>query len=465
MVFSSYLFICIFLPFCVLGYFGCPVKYRNNFLLLTSGLFYFWGSPDYFIVLCVTLSADYWLIKMAKNQKVIWPYYLSISSSIIMLIYYKYAGFFLSNLNQIVPIPNSLLHDVSSVVLPIGVSFVTFQKISYALDVKHRSTPPANKFTHYLLYILFFPQLIAGPIVRYKDIAYQLVRRNKKWSDTNVFHGLIQFILGLSKKVLIANTLAQEIKLIDLSSASFDGAIIWAITFAMQLYFDFSGYSDMAIGVARIFGFKIPENFKWPYISTSITEFWKRWHITLGKWMMDYLYIPLGGNKGSKFQTYRNLSFVFLFSGLWHGASWNFIIWGAFHGCFLIVERMFLGKLLIRVPPIFARIYVFIIVVYGFAIFNSETTLKLQNFHSALSKFYFSFNYSLNSIKLFTFILISLIGCYSGVYISKSFNRKIIKLQKEKEIYLLSFAIICLFILSLSQLQSANFNPFIYFRF
>ncbi len=305
------------------------------------------------------------------------------------MIYFKYANFFIENVNIFFEQFGLQPYTWTKIILPIGISFYTFQTITYAIDVYRKVHDPLDKLTDYTLYIIMFPQLIAGPIVRYNYIADQLVERKETYEDRLM--GFYRFCIGLAKKVLIANTLGAQADLVmnmDFYSISSTTAWIGILAYTFQIYFDFSGYSDMAIGIGRMIGFRFPENFDNPYTSKSITEFWRRWHITLGAFMKFYLYIPLGGSKvKTNRRLYFNLWFVFLVSGLWHGASWNFVIWGAFHGFFLVIERLFLSKVLKRAGSVISLVYTFFITIMGWVIFRIEDYKSAFVFYKKLFVF------------------------------------------------------------------------------
>ena len=386
-----------------------------------------------------------------------------------LLAYFKYANFFVENLNSSLQLMGFKSVAWTSVILPIGISFYTFQTLTYSIDIYRRIHKPLIKVTDYMLYILSFPQMIAGPIVRYKTIAAQLINREEKIDDKLM--GFYRFSIGLAKKVLIANVMAEQADLVfdsELSSLDTTSAWIGMIAYTFQIYFDFSGYSDMAIGLGKILGFKFPENFDAPYISQSISEFWRRWHITLGSFMKNYLYIPLGGNRSkSKRRVFFNLWLVFLLSGLWHGAEWNFIIWGAYHGLFLIMDRIFLLKLLKSTGRIPSVVFTFLVVMIGWVIFRLEKLADIKSYLLTLFSFDFRTEIALNEEFMFVIgfaIFFSFIGFFQ-------FGRKAQNFLYNREVFKLSthfFAVLISFLLmfsSISWLVSSDFNPFIYFRF
>tara|TARA_B100001287_G_scaffold119769_1_gene100892 strand:+ start:737 stop:2122 length:1386 start_codon:yes stop_codon:yes gene_type:complete len=461
------------MPVILLAYHLTPKSKRNIILLLGSIFFYAWGAPKFILVIIGSTLIDFQLVKELhkstsekKRKRLL---FLSLFLNLGLLAYFKYANFFVENLNSIIEYAGFKAQSWTSVALPIGISFYTFQTLTYSIDVYNKVHAPLSKISDYMLYILSFPQMIAGPIVRYKSIASQLISREENVDDKLM--GFYRFSIGLAKKVLIANVMAEQADLVfesDLSKLSSNGAWIGILAYTFQIYFDFSGYSDMAIGLGRIFGFRFPENFDTPYISKNISEFWRRWHMTLGSFMKNYLYIPLGGSHvNTKRRLFFNLWIVFLLSGLWHGAAWNFIIWGAYHGLFLILDRLFLKRFLKRIGKVPSILFTFIIVMIGWVIFRIENISEIKIF--IFRMFALDFSSSFSTINAFNF-LIGFAFLFSFISISQ-FGIKAKKILYEKENYsaqLNIVAFICsliLFILSSSWLISSNFNPFIYFRF
>ena len=372
MLFSSIPFLYYFLPLVLAVYFLTPRAGKNAVLFLSSLLFYAWGEPKFCIFMLLSILQGYvfgrLIEKHAQNKKRSKLFLTaSVALSLALLAYCKYADFFLSSVNAVTGLSFKLLH----VTLPIGISFYTFQILSYVVDVYCGEVPAQKSFLKLGTYIAMFPQLIAGPIVRYADIAPQLDSRQTTLED--VSSGACRFVIGLSKKVLLANVLYELITAFqqsrDLSVLYF---WLYAVSFALQLYFDFSGYSDMAIGLGRIFGFRFQENFNYPYISGSITEFWRRWHISLGSWFRDYVYIPLGGNRVSKAKWLRNILVVWMLTGLWHGASWNFVLWGLGFAVLLVAEKLVYGRLLQR-THVLKHVYTLLLVTLSFVLFNADS--------------------------------------------------------------------------------------------
>ena len=372
MLFSSIPFLYYFLPLVLAVYFLTPRAGKNAVLFLSSLLFYAWGEPRFCIFMLLSILQGYvfgrLIEKHAQNKKRSKLFLTaSVALSLALLAYCKYADFFLSSVNAVTGLSFKLLH----VALPIGISFYTFQILSYVVDVYRGSVPAQKSFLKLGTYIAMFPQLIAGPIVRYADIAPQLDRRETTLEDAS--YGACRFVIGLSKKVLLANVLYELITAFqqsrDLSVLYF---WLYAVSFALQLYFDFSGYSDMALGLGRIIGFRFSENFNYPYISASITEFWRRWHISLGSWFRDYVYIPLGGNRVSKAKWLRNILVVWMLTGLWHGASWNFVLWGLGFAVLLVAEKLVYGRLLQR-THVLKHVYTLLLVTLSFVLFNADS--------------------------------------------------------------------------------------------
>jgi alginate O-acetyltransferase complex protein AlgI len=451
-----------------------PKYYKNAWILIASLSFYYWGAPVFIYLLVAATVIDFFLIKEIYNSKTITRKKVflvgSLTLNLGLLAYFKYANFFIENFNVAL---NSIgVTEVSwtKIALPIGISFYTFETLTYAIDVYRGIHAPLKRIHHYLLYIVCFPKLIAGPIVRFNLIADQIPHRNET-TDNRIF-GFYRFTIGLAKKVLIANTLGEfATATMSLPTDQLDMASAWfgILAYTFQIYFDFSGYSDMAIGIGKMIGFSFSENFDNPYNSRSITEFWRRWHMTLGEWMKNYLYIPLGGNQvSSNRRLYINLITVFLLSGLWHGASWNFVIWGAFHGTFLILDRMFLYKWLQAIGTIPSVLFTFFVVMIGWVFFSIENFSDAINYIQRL----FSFDINLDSFNLgkefyFT-LIIAIIISFIGI---TRFGNNLQSILYKEYIYsakqalsVLAVAII-LYGISASYITASGFNPFIYFRF
>ncbi len=481
MVFSSSIFLTRFLPLLLLLYFLADKKYRNAILLTGSIIFYSWKAPRFIFMILGTTLLDFFLVKKMfqadsrKRKRLL--LILSLCVNLGLLVYFKYSGFFVENINEIISWFGAKNISWTKIVMPIGISFYTFESMTYMIDVYRGIHEPQKKFSSYLLYIILFPKLIAGPIVRYHQIADQLNERNETNEDRLI--GFIRFCTGLAKKVLIANYLGQYATMVF---GSFDGqtqgldpatlhvssAWIGALAFTFQIYFDFSGYSDMAIGLARMFGFRLPENFNQPYLADSVTDFWKRWHMTLGAWMKNYLYIPLGGNKVRQRRIYLNLLIVFLISGFWHGASWNFILWGCWHGFFLVIERIFLLRLYKHLFRPLRILLTFFFVLLGWIIFTVKD-IKI-GFHYIAALFGAGNRTDVleinNELKFFLAIAI-FFSIFSYWKWTSRFCENWYEGKFQNKIALPIAVVVGIFLFwtSLSYVTTANFNPFIYFRF
>jgi alginate O-acetyltransferase complex protein AlgI len=455
------------------SYYLVGKRLKNYVLLFFSIAFYSWGAPVFIFVLLVTTFIDYHLVKWidqsanSKKRKILLT--LSIAINLGLLIYFKYSNFFIENINVFLGMVGLKNIVWTKLILPIGISFYTFETITYVVDVYRRVHKPLSKFQNYLLYILFFPKLIAGPIVRYHDMADQLEDRSKNDTIDNRLIGLYQFIIGLAKKVIIANHLgehADQIFGLNYDNLGASTAWIGALCYTFQLYFDFSGYSDMAIGLAKMVGFKIPENFNNPYIASSITDFWRRWHISLGNWMRNYLYIPLGGNKVSSKRLYFNLGIVFIASGFWHGASWNFIIWGTYHGMFLILERLFLLKVYQKIGRLLSTILTFFFVCIGWVFFRIDHLESLMIYLKQLINFSQYTYYPMDS-EFLSYAVLAIVSSFFAYFswgqrVQTSFYHSDYTIQKHLLIGGVSFGLL---VLSIAFITAYNFNPFIYFRF
>ncbi len=379
MLFSSATFLFAFLPIVLGAYFALrTVGSRNVLLVVVSLLFYAWGETGYVALLLASIAANYafglWIARSgtpASGRRRALG--IAVAANLLLLAGFKYANFLADSLGPLLLLLGLPRLDLAPVHLPIGISFFTFQALTYVVDVYRRDAEVQRNPLHVALYISLFPQLIAGPIVRYRQVALQLRERSPKLED--IAYGARRFTIGLGKKVLIANALATPVdRIFALPSGELQASVAWlgAVCFALQIYFDFSGYSDMAIGLGRIFGFRFPENFLYPYLSQSIREFWRRWHVTLSTWFRDYLYIPLGGSRAGAARTQRNLFIVFLLCGLWHGASWSFVVWGLLHGAFIVAERAGLESLLARLPRAARILYTLGIVTLAWVFFRAE---------------------------------------------------------------------------------------------
>ncbi len=476
MVFSSVTFLLLFLPLFLLLYYIVPQKFKNSILLLGSIFFYSWGAPRFIFVILLVTFVDFHLVHFMYDstkelqRKLLLS--LSVSINLSFLIYFKYSNFFVENVNALLYSAGIKQIVWTKLILPIGISFYTFESLTYVVDVYRRIHKPLDKFWDYQLYIILFPKLIAGPIVRYHEIADQITDRTQFDFIEYKLSGFVRFCSGLAKKVIIANVLAiQADSVFSMPPGNLSSALAWSgiLSYTFQIYFDFSGYSDMAIGIGQMIGFKFPENFKDPYISQSVTEFWRRWHITLGKWMKNYLYIPLGGNKvKSKSRMYMNLWIVFIASGFWHGASWNFIVWGMYHGFFLVMERMFLLKFLEKTGKWLSICFTFVVIVIGWVFFRTENLSSAFLFIRQLFAFDFRGHLFLDNRFYFCLSLAVLISFLKssdfGVKIHDWICPDVLKMNTIRLI-VLSISALFLFSYSLSAIASSSFNPFIYFRF
>ena len=476
MVFSSHIFLIYFLPLFLLAYFLVPAKWRNLVLLAASIIFYAWGAPDFILILLASTIANFYLVKAMHHTenlalKKLWCT-LAILLSLGLLAYFKYANFFVDNANALLSALGLGVMKWTNVLLPIGISFFTFQSITYVVDTYRGVNAPMRRLTDYMVYIIMFPQLIAGPIVRYTDIATQITtQRRLRWEEC--LQGFYRFTLGLAKKVLIADVIGRTVDVVlagDLAALDSGTAWITIMAYTMQLYFDFSGYSDMAIGLGRIMGFRFPENFDNPYTSTSITEFWRRWHITLGAFMRNYLYIPLGGNRRGAARTYLNLWVVFLLSGLWHGASWNFVLWGAYHGLFLVTERLLSRHIpwldTRRRHPLFV-LPTFIILLVGWALFRIEDLPSCWTFIQRLFAFDFSgFALAAHPQYYVTLALALLFAFFTLLPFGNRLQRLAYYTDFSPKAHIPVWLTACLlFFFCLGALSATDFSPFIYFRF
>ncbi len=463
MLFTSITFLYYFLPLVLIFYFITPKKYRNIILLISSIIFYAYGEPKYVFLMLLEIIISYYgailIDKYPRYKETILAIFITIHLGLLCI--FKYTNFLISNINNIF---NSNISPLN-IIMPIGISFYTFQIISYLVDVYRKKVPPQKNILTLATYISLFPQLIAGPIVRYKDINEELKNRTITLEDTS--YGFRRFIIGLAKKVIIANSLGELFNILN-NNVPISLVSTWlkSLSYMLQIYFDFSAYSDMAIGLGCIFGFHFLENFNYPYISKSITEFWRRWHISLGSWFKDYLYIPLGGSRRGPLILIRNILIVWFLTGLWHGASWNFIIWGLYFGLILLIEKLFLKKYFSKVPAIFKHIYVLFIVLISFIIFNSttidEAITTIKNLFISNSLINSGTIYYLKSYL--PLILISLIGAtplIKNIYTKLSKNKTLNKILNILEpIYL-----IILLIIVTAYLIDSTYNPFLYFRF
>lgn len=466
MLFSSTTFVFLFLPIVSALYLLARKELRNYILLLASLLFYAWGEPNYLAVMLLTILVNYvGALVISRSERAGRRKFLlalTVCINLGILFYFKYFNFMVENIN-------AAFHadiDLIKVVMPIGISFYTFQALSYVVDVYRREVEAQRDVGKLALYIALFPQLIAGPIVKYHDVEDQI--DNRKESFDKVTYGVKRFIIGLAKKMLIANTLgAVADKVFSLSAEAVDPLMAWvgAIAYSLQLFYDFSGYSDMAIGLGSIFGFKFLENFNYPYISKSITEFWRRWHISLSTWFKEYLYIPLGGNRCSKARNYINLFVVFLLTGFWHGAAWNFIFWGLWHGIFIIFEKLtgWHKKEGSKWLSVVKHLYTMLVFVIGWVMFRADTMGQawayLKNMFGLVRK------HNVSHIYLYYVDNIELLAFGVGILCAMPIFKRMLEWKTKWSLVAVNTWLLILFLLSVSSIAASTYNPFIYFRF
>ncbi len=470
MLFSSPFFIFIFLPAFLVLFFITRTRYRDYVLLVGSIGFYLWGEPTFCLIAIASALLDYWLCKMiyrmgVRSDKAKRYVAIGIISNLLILFYYKYTNFFLSSIAQLVP-GGKYHFELFDIILPIGVSFIVFEKITYIVDVYRGVGKPATGVLKYLNYVFLFPKLLAGPIIKYHEIEKQLNERG--FSIDEMAEGFKRFLRGLIKKVLIADTcgeVANQVFALPTHELSFGYSWLGIITFTLQIYFDFSGYSDMALGLARMLGFRLRENFNMPYIATSFTEFWRRWHISLSTWIKEYLYIPLGGNKGSHIKMYTNLWICFLLSGLWHGASWTFVLWGAYNGLFLVLDKVFWLKTSIKIPRLMTASLTLLCVMIGWVIFRSTSFDQMYHYLATMinpmqqSHAYVDVTPDIvTAIIIGSFLsLIALMPGYSQV--SEYYGTWKYRVPVEGFVIgIFGFFAVC-------KIVGVTFNPFLYFRF
>ena len=459
MLFSSIPFIYYFLPCVLVMYFLAPKRFRNGVLLASSLFFYGWGEPRYIVLMLISIMVGYIsgiLLEMCENRKTRKAVLvISVAICIGFLGYYKYADFFIENFNAVTGMSVQLLR----LTLPIGISFYTFQIVSYIVDVYRGNVKRQRNIINLAAYITMFPQLIAGPIVRYSDIEKQL--EDRKYDIDEAAVGVRRLVLGLGKKILIANTLG---KLCEIFKASDDKSVlffwVYAIAVSLHIYFDFSGYSDMAIGLGKILGFHFPENFNYPFVSKSITEFWRRWHMSLGTWFRDYVYIPLGGNRVSQIKRLRNILIVWLLTGFWHGAAWNFVVWGMLFGVLLILEKKWLSKFLDR-SRIASHVYVMVIVIISFVIFNADSMREALTYIGDM--------FGRGGIPFVSTECIYYIRSYGVIILLACFGstpvvNRLFKGKRFAEVFEIPFLLLLMIVMT-AYLVDGSFNPFLNFRF
>lgn len=466
MVFSSTIFLCVYLPLVLLGYYICPKKGRNLFLLIVSLVFYAWGEPKYVFLMIFSILVNYifgrLMDKHRENKKRLkLMLVLSVVIDLGLLSVFKYTDFIITNVNAIF----GANFDLLNIALPIGISFYTFQAMSYTIDVYRNDVRVQKNLIDFGMYITMFPQLIAGPIVRYADVQDQLADRSVTTVDFS--EGVMRFVVGLGKKVLLANQMGAVWSDIYALGGDVSTLMAWtgAIAYTFQIYFDFSGYSDMAIGLGRMFGFKFPENFRYPYQSVSITDFWRRWHITLSTWFKEYLYIPLGGNRRGLARQALNLLIVWSLTGFWHGAGWNFVMWGLYYFVILFIEKLFLLKALDKLPKFFRHVYALLLIIIGWVIFASDDVSVLLPYLGSM----FGANGAIGGMDVYTLLtkaVLLIICCVASTELPKKLFLSAAGAMNEKAAFTLkSVLMIALLALSMILLIGDSYNPFLYFRF
>lgn len=469
MVFSSTIFLFAFLPLLFLLYFMASDKWKNYVLLVFSLIFYAWGEPKFLPVMVILVLLDYVfavLIDKSQNQTerkiLLW---IAILCNIGLLAYYKYTMFILENVNGIFGTNIS----IPKIVLPIGISFFTFQAMSYVIDVYRKDVPAQKNPFYVMLYVSLFPQLVAGPIVRYRTVEKEVLSRHTSVND--FCEGLERFIIGFGKKIIISNNTGAVADAV-FNASKIDASMAWlgVFCYTLQIYFDFSAYSDMAIGLGRIFGFHFEENFNYPYISKSITEFWRRWHISLSSWFRDYVYIPLGGNRCSAKRQIFNMFVVWALTGIWHGASWNFVCWGLYYFILLVIEKYLLSSILEKLPSIVRHMYAFLGIMAGWALFRAEDLSQAWWIIKHMLRMHVTADgWAMTNMYLHQYGLYIVLGIVFSFPVYRLFTEKLFKNKSEKVTIALKgvqyLGLFLLFVVSVLYLVNSSYNPFIYFRF
>lgn len=467
MVFSSLTFLYVFLPVVLGAYFVLPQRFRNLFILISGLVFYAWGEPFYVFLMLLSSLVDYlaglamWKFDKSPAARKV-ALVVSVLVNITLLGTFKYSGFIIENLNAVLgtAIPNPNLP------LPIGISFFTFQSMSYTIDLYMRNIKVQKNPITFAAFVSLFPQVVAGPIVRYNDIARELDSRSE--SLDLIYDGIVQFMIGLGKKVLIANSIGSlwsAVKLMEMGTMSMLTAWLGILAFTFQIYFDFSGYSDMAIGMGKILGFNFPKNFDHPYMSRSISEFWRRWHITLGSWFKSYVYFPLGGSRKGTGRTVLNLAIVWLLTGIWHGASWNFIVWGCLYGVVIILEKLFLGKLLARLPSALSWAYTMLLVILGWVLFDTADLTTAFRYIGVMFGSTGIVSDSQGSYQLLNYGIMMLICAFACTDLWSRLSRWLTAKIPAVMHYAIIPAQAGMLMLCTAYLVDASYNPFLYFNF
>ena len=465
MVFSEPVFLFMFLPVALLLYYAVPFRFKNAVLFLTGLLFYAWGEPVYVLIMILSTFIDYCagrvMDKFDSNKSIRKvALIVSVVMNLSLLGVFKYSGFFVESINSVF---GNVMNN-PNLPLPIGISFFTFQSMSYTIDLYRRNIKVQKNFINFAAFVTMFPQIVAGPIVLYDDVAREL--ESRKIDIDSISNGISVFICGLCKKVLIANSAGElwtTVKASDYSTLPAATAWLGIIAFTLQIYFDFSGYSDMAIGLGKMLGFTFPKNFDYPYISKTVSEFWRRWHMTLGGWFKSYVYFPLGGSRNGKFRTIRNLLIVWFLTGMWHGASWNFIIWGVYYGIILILEKFVFAKVIDKLPAAVTRTYTLLMVVIGWVIFEiSSPAAELEfigSMFGASGAFFDILTLNMLHNYSVTIIIAAIVASGIPMKICKKFfaNNKLGAVQIAGEAVGMAACI--------AYLVDASYNPFLYFNF
>jgi alginate O-acetyltransferase complex protein AlgI len=480
-IFSSLIFIYLFLPLTLAAYYLINPAYKNYLLLLASLVFFAWGGVSFTIILLLSIILNYFAgLKIQKHQNTINGYrwlFAGITLNLLILGIFKYANFIISNLNELAGFATVHRIPQTHILLPIGISFYTFHSLSYLIDIYRGKTIAQRNIFDLSLYISMFSQLIAGPIIRYSDVWQQLRNRSHSWIKFS--SGIEKFTIGLSKKVLLANSfgkVADEVFGENINALGAVNAWMGIVCYSFQIYCDFSGYSDMAIGLGRMFGFEFFENFNYPYLARSIKEFWRRWHISLSSFFRDYVYIPLGGNKIKISRTYLNLLIVFFLTGFWHGASWTFVAWGLFHGFFMIIERLGLEKILATTWKPIAIIYTLLVVMFAWVLFRADTLAIALAYWKALFNFYTSNEQkalfmSFWTTDMYLVFSIAILGAFGFFkWLNKQLNTVLLSAKSTLGLpyfyHVGSALLYCMLIIICSMfLISGSYNPFIYYRF
>jgi len=474
MIFSSLVFLYVFLPTVLLLYYIIRKAYRNYFLFLASLIFFAWGGVSYSALLIVSIIFNYFIGRRiaASEKSKIWLS-IGVFINLSLLGVFKYAGLFTETINVFLGLSSISVLPIPEILLPIGISFYTFQALSYLIDIYRKEADVQKNIANLGLYISLFPQLIAGPIVRYHDISMQINNRSHTYEKFS--EGVLRFVLGLAKKTLIANNLAivaDQVFNTPAGEISTLAAWIGIIAYTFQIYYDFAGYSDMAIGLAKMFGFDLLENFNFPYISKSIQEFWRRWHISLSSWFRDYLYFPLGGNRIGVRRTYLNLFIVFFVTGLWHGSSWNFVVWGLVHGFFIVVERVGFKNILNKMPALLSGTYTLFVAMMAWVLFRAESFSFAKEFY--LNLFGFSSTTDIDvdlalmiNSEFILSLMIAILGAFGGFVWFKKILLKTLSSNFRVKLKPLSYSlfVIIIMVLVTTYLANSTYNPFIYFRF